>query len=168
MLFCLIIATLISGCMPRTRNKIDTIVNSQAKDFSLLSIENKTVTLADFKDKIVILNFWATWCPPCQKEIPDFISFYEKYHDKGVAIVGIAIDEEGVSIVKPFAEKYKMNYPVLIGNENIIADYGAMVAIPTSFLIDRSGKVYKKYLGYHSIDDYQKDVDSLLKASNKT
>lgn len=168
MLFCLIIAALISGCMPRTRNKIDTIVNAQAKDFSLLSIENKTVTLADFKDKIVILNFWATWCPPCQKEIPDFISFYEKYRDKGVAIVGIAIDEEGVNVVKPFAEKHKMNYPVLIGNENIIADYGAMVSVPTSFLIDKSGKVYKKYSGYHSIDDYQKDVDSLLKASNKT
>lgn len=160
--FCFVVA-LISGCMPQTNNNVEKVVNAPAKDFSLLNIDNKIVTLADFKDKIVILNFWATWCPPCQKEIPDFVSFYEKYQDKGVVIVGVAIDEEGVKVVKPFTEEYKMNYPVLIGNDKVVADYGGMVAVPTSFLIDKSGKICKRYLGFRSINEYQKDIDSLLK-----
>ena len=154
--------------MPQTNNNLNDVVNKPAKDFSLQTTDNKTVTLADFKDKIVILNFWATWCPPCQKEIPDFVNFHEKYHDKGVVIVGIAIDEEGAKIVKPFAEEYKMNYPVLIGNEKVVSDYGGMVAVPTSFLIDKSRKICKKYLGYHSINDYQKDIDALLKSAQQS
>ena len=163
-LTCLVTAFIICGCAGPGAGA-DKVPHGPAKDFSLKDLNNQTVTLANFKDKIVIINFWATWCPPCQKEIPDLISLYKTYQGQGVVVVGIAIDEEGSKVVNPFVEEYKMNYPVLLGNEQVVSDYGGMAAVPTSFLMDKSGNIYKYYMGYHSIGDFQKDLDALLNST---
>lgn len=158
-----VLLVLIAGCGGPAK-KADQMINQPAKDFSLSDLENNQVSLANFKDKIVVLNFWATWCSPCKKEIPDFVDLHKKYREKGVVVVGIALDEEGLTVVKPFIQEYKVNYPILLGNEQIAKDYGGIIGVPTSFILDGKGNVYKKYVGYRPVSEYESDIDALLKA----
>jgi thiol-disulfide isomerase/thioredoxin len=118
-----------------------------AADFSLPDINGKTVKLSDFKGKTVVLNFWATWCGPCKKEIPDFIELQNQYGKDGVQFIGVAIDQEGLPVVKPYAEINKMNYPVLIGNDEVFAKFGGSNAIPVTMLIDKKGAIRNTYVG---------------------
>ncbi len=133
-----------------------------APDFVLKDLEGKDVKLSDFKGKVMILDFWATWCPPCRKEIPHFKELYDKYKAQGLEIIGVALDQEGVSIVKPFAESNKINYICLIGNEKVVQDYGGIRGIPTTFVIDKNGNIYKKYIGYQEKEVFEKDIKDLL------
>lgn len=119
----------------------------QAPDFTLPDINGENVKLSDLKGKVVALNFWATWCGPCRKEIPDFIELQNMYAQEGLQFVGIALDDGGVSVIKPFAEKLKMNYPVLVGNEAVTTAYGGMNAIPVTILIDKKGNMRGKFVG---------------------
>jgi len=118
-----------------------------APDFTLQDINGNEVTLSDFKGKVVILNFWATWCPPCRKEIPVFIELYKKYKDEGLVIIGISLDREGKKVLIPFVKKFGINYPVLIGTQKVVDAYGGIRGIPTTFIIDKKGKIRKKHIG---------------------
>lgn len=118
-----------------------------APDFSLQDINGNIVKLSDFTGKTVVLNFWATWCAPCRKEIPDFIEMQNEYGKQGVQFIGIAIDQEGVQVIKPYAEKVKMNYPVLVGNDAVFAKFGGNNAIPVTLLIDKKGTIRNSYVG---------------------
>lgn len=158
-----VLLVLIAGCGGPAK-KEDQMINQPAKDFSLSDLENNQVSLANFKNKIIVLNFWATWCSPCKKEIPDLVDLHKKYREKGVVVVGIALDEEGSTVVKPFIQEYKVNYPILLGNEQISKDYGGIIGVPTSFILDAKGNVYKKYVGYRPVSEYERDIDALLKA----
>ena len=118
-----------------------------APDFSLQDINGKTVKLSDFKGKTIVLNFWATWCGPCKHEIPDFIDLQGQYGKDGVQFIGVAIDQEGLAAIKPYAEQAKMNYPVLVGNDAVFAQFGGSNAIPVTLLIDKQGVIRKSYVG---------------------
>ncbi|MCP2519925.1 TlpA family protein disulfide reductase [Candidatus Aminicenantes bacterium AC-335-A11] len=118
-----------------------------APDFTLQDINGNLVRLSDFRGKIIILNFWATWCPPCRKEIPIFIKLYKKYKDEGLVIIGISLDRGGKEVVIPFVKKYGINYPVLIGTSEVEEAYGGIRGIPTTFIIDKEGKIRKKHIG---------------------
>ncbi|MCR4418496.1 MAG: TlpA disulfide reductase family protein [Ignavibacteria bacterium] len=116
-----------------------------AYDFTLKSIDGSTKKLSDFKDKIVVLDFWATWCQPCIKSIPDLIEIQKTIKD--VQVIGISVDQNPMQVVPDFVKKYKINYPILIGTEEVYEKYGGINAIPTSFIIDKNGRIRNKHIG---------------------
>ncbi len=118
----------------------------QAYDFTLTSIDGKKVKLSDFKGKVVVLDFWATWCAPCREGIPDLIDIQKSY-SKDVQVIGITVDENPMKVVPPFAKEYKINYPILIGTDEVYQKYGGIDAIPTTFIISKDGKILKKHIG---------------------
>lgn len=133
-----------------------------APDFTLKDIHGNTFRMSDLKGKVVILNFWATWCAPCKVEIPWFIDMYNASKGQGLEVVGVAMDEEGLGVVKPFSEKYKMNYRVLLGNDNVATQFGGIYGLPTTFIIDREGQVREKHVGLVSRQVYEEAVKKLL------
>jgi thiol-disulfide isomerase/thioredoxin len=135
-------------------------------------LQGKDVTLASLKGKVVVINFWATWCEPCREEIPWLIGLQQKYSSKGFTFLGVAMDDEGKSIVEPFVEKIHfdvdghpmtMNYPIVLGNDDISAKFGGLIGLPTSIVISRQGKIERRYLGPANPDDLEKDIESLLR-----
>jgi len=132
-----------------------------APDFTVNTINNGTITLSQSSGKVIILNFWATWCPPCRAEIPDFIALYNKYKDKGVAIIGLSVDKREET-VKKFIEENGINYPIGMGNEEIVHNYGGISGIPTSFIIDREGNIKEKFIGLRSKEFFENTVKKLF------
>jgi len=117
-------------------------------DFALKDVNGRIVKLADYKGKVLLLDFWATWCPPCKVEIPGFVELYEKYRARGFEIAGVVV-QDPFERAKPFAERYRMNYAILDGNDrdDLEASFGPIPALPTSFLIDRAGKICTRHIG---------------------
>ena len=135
---------------------------NKAPGFTLKDAHGRTVQLADYKGKIVLLNFWATWCGPCKIEIPWFIDFEQRYKDRGFAVLGISMDEDGWDAVKPYIEAKKVNYRVIIGTDEVADLYGGVSSLPTSFIIDRQGKIASTHIGLVSKSVYQNDIEQLL------
>ena len=119
-----------------------------APDFFLKDLNGNEVTLDDFKGKVLFVNFWATWCPPCREEIPGFVEAYAVYHEKGMEILGISLDRQGADVVRKFAEKYEVNYPIALGTQQLVQDYQPGQYIPTTIIIDREGKIRHRHVGY--------------------
>lgn len=135
----------------------------KAADFTLKTLDGKNVKLSDYRGKIVIIDFWATWCPPCRKGIPDLISLQEEYK-KDLVVIGISLDQQNtIKDLKPFIENYKINYPVVLGDEKVVKDYGGISAIPTSFIIDQKGNIVDKHIGLVPKTVYSDKIKSLLK-----
>lgn len=133
-----------------------------APAFTLQDLNGKNVSLSDFKGKVVILDFWATWCAPCVQEIPHFIELYNQYKDKGFAMVGISLDQADISVVKSFVQKLKVNYPIMMGDGKVDKAYGEILSIPTTFVIDPAGNIRQKYIGYHDKAVFENDIKILL------
>jgi cytochrome c biogenesis protein CcmG/thiol:disulfide interchange protein DsbE len=136
-----------------------------APDFSLKDSGGKTVKLSDYRGKVVLLNFWATWCGPCKMEIPWFIEFEQKHKDQGFSILGVAMDDGGWDDVKPYIERRKVNYRVLMGNDSVSEMYGGIDSLPTTFLLDREGRIASVHIGLVSQSDYQNEINALLQAA---
>lgn len=115
------------------------VPNQPAPAFTLKSLDGKTLALAELKGKVVVVNFWATWCPPCRAEIPDFVEFYSQNKAKGLEIVGVSVDEMTPQQLRPFVDQNKMSYPIALVTDKILKDYGPIRAIPTTFVIDKKG-----------------------------
>jgi len=135
-----------------------------APDFSLKDADGKVVHLSDYKGKVVLLDFWATWCGPCKIEIPWFMDMQRKNKDKGFEVLGVAMDDEGWEVVKPFLTDLGVNYRVVIGNDGTADMYGGVDALPTTFLIDRSGKIAAVHVGLASKKDFEDGIQELLQA----
>jgi peroxiredoxin len=135
---------------------------SAAPDWKLQDLDGKSVQLSDFKGKVVVLDFWATWCPPCRAEIPGFIALQNEYKDKGLVVVGVSLDQGGPGVVSSFAKAQGMNYPILMGTDDVAAQYGDIQAIPTTFVIDRTGKVVAKHIGGTDQATFEDEIKKLL------
>ena len=133
-----------------------------APSWELQDANGKRIHSSDFKGKVVILDFWATWCPPCKAEIPGFIALQNEYGKKGLAVVGISVDEGGADIVKEVAQKLGMNYPVVLADDKTPQAFGGIEAIPTTFIIDREGRIVTKHLGFTEKDEFEKELKPLL------
>ena len=132
-------------------------------DFTVKDLNGQKVNLAAFKGKVILLDFWATWCPPCKAEIPGFVELQQTYGDQGLQVVGVSVDDP-VDKLKPFADEFKMNYPVIVGlGEDDLQDaYGPMWGIPTTFLIGRDGRICRKHSGLVGKERYERDIKALL------
>jgi thiol-disulfide isomerase/thioredoxin len=131
-----------------------------APPFLLRDISGRIVSTADWKGKVVILNFWATWCPPCREEIPELVQLQAKYKDK-LLIVGASEDEDGPQRVQQFAQRYGMNYPIVMATRELIDNYGGVPALPTSFIIDPLGRVMMKHTGLYEYEVYEREIRAL-------
>ncbi|MDZ7374474.1 MAG: TlpA family protein disulfide reductase [candidate division KSB1 bacterium] len=134
----------------------------RAPDFELRGIDGKAYTLSAQRGKVVILNFWDTWCPPCKAEIPDFVELQKQYGRKGLQILGVAFARQGLDAVQSFVKSYKINYPVLLATPKVVEDYGGIEGIPTTFVIDQQGRIRQKYVGYRPREVWESVVRELL------
>ena len=174
------LASSLAGCKMMADAKSGTKTSSSAgasqfaqePDVTFQQLQGGSLPLASLKGKVVLVNFWATWCDPCRIEIPWLISFQQKYASQGFTIVGVAMDEEGKPVVEPYVEKTKfevsknvemtMNYPIMIGNEDIAEKFGGLLGYPSSFLISRDGRVVKKIIGLVSEDEIASEIERQL------
>ena len=133
-----------------------------APDFELPKLDGTPVKLSDMKGKIVILDFWATWCPPCRQMIPELKKIHNEYKNKGVEILAVSLDEGGTQAVQSFVESANIDYPVLLGSREVSKKFGQVNAIPTSFIIDREGNIRDKHIGYRDAEDMEAIIKSLI------
>lgn len=136
-------------------------VGGSAPDFALTDTNGESVRLSDFAGKVIILDFFASWCPPCREEIPDFIALEKEYGPKGFAVVGISLVDADQT--RAFMRKMGINYSVLVDDGRVSRTYGPVRSIPTTFLIDRDMKVRKVYIGYRTRDVFEADMNELLR-----
>jgi thiol-disulfide isomerase/thioredoxin len=133
-----------------------------APDWELTDLNGKPVKFSDFRGHVLIVDFWATWCAACRLEIPHFVELQKQYGDKGLMVIGVSLDEQGPEVVKKFVKRFGVNYPIVIGNEKVAEAYGGIDAIPTTFVIDRQGRIVSGHIGYDDTAAFEKEIQSLL------
>ena len=134
----------------------------KAPDFKLQTIDGKTVQLSSFKNKDVIVDFWATWCPPCRRGIPDLIELQNEFK-KDLVVIGISVDRDTRDGVADFARKQGINYPICYFTDKVVEDFGGIEGIPTSFVIDKKGNIVDSHVGLVDKDTYVQVINKLLK-----
>lgn len=132
-----------------------------APDFTLAQIDGMPLQLSSFRGKVVLLDFWATWCDPCRDEIPHFVELQRKYGNEGLQIIGVSMDDS-IDPVKPFAEKLRINYPIVMGSARIGGLYGGVLGLPIAFMIGRDGRIYRKHIGATNVTVFDIEIRHLL------
>jgi peroxiredoxin len=138
----LVCAASFAGCAKKRHSN-----GKPAPEFSLKDASGRTVHLSDYRGKVVLLDFWATWCGPCKVEIPWFMAFENEFKDRGFAVLGVSMDEDGWTAIKPYVQNMKMNYRILLGDDAVSTAYGGLDALPTTLLIDREGGIASVHQG---------------------
>ena len=150
---------------------VDPLPGTPAPDVIFKNLDGEEVALSSFKGKVVLLNFWATWCDPCYIEIPWLIEMQQKYGARGFTVLGVSMDEEGKTAVAPFlakerfnvkGQKLAVNYPIVLGNDDVANKFGGLLGYPTSFLISKDGKEIKKIQGLIPYEELNKSIESQL------
>lgn len=132
-----------------------------APDWQLCGLDGKPIKLSDSKGKVVVVNFWATWCPPCRKEIPTLIALQKEYRDRGVVVIGVSLDQGGAAAVQSFASRMGIAYPIATGNEDVQTSY-SVEAIPTTFIVDRAGNIVAQHQGDTGRASLEADIKAAL------
>lgn len=133
-----------------------------APAWTLKDLDGQPVSSAQFRGKVVILDFWATWCPPCRAEIPGFVELQKTYGDQGLVVVGVSLDRTGPAPVKEFVQRFNMNYPVVMGDEKMVQAFGGIEALPTTFIINRAGHLTGMHVGFTDKQAFEKEIKPLL------
>lgn len=132
-------------------------------DFTLPSaVDGKNISSEDFKGKVLLVTFFATWCPPCRQEIPSLIQLQKDLSSKGFSVLGLSLDEGGSDIVNNLVEQDKINYPVLMADSDVVSGFGGVTGIPTSFLVNHDGKMIRTYAGYVPHDLLKQDIEEII------
>src|SRR6202161_3072989 len=159
-----------SGCGSKSSGSPAPKVLANEPAVTFKDLRGNDVALDSLKGKVVVVNFWATWCEPCRVEIPWMIGFQQKYADKGFTILGVAMDEEGKRVVQPYVQKTQfdvdahsatMNYPIVLGNDELAEKFGGLIGFPTTIVISRDGKIQKRYIGLADEGDLDKEIKGL-------
>jgi peroxiredoxin len=153
-----VILALLTGCTSREKEAAST---AAAPDFTLKDLSGKDVRLSDQKGKVVLVEFWATWCPPCRTSIPALEKLHSAYAGKGLSILAVSMDEGSLDMVRAFCTERSITYTVLRGTEQVSTKYGVRM-IPATYLVDRQGTIQKRYLGEMNEERIEKDIQSLL------
>lgn len=132
-----------------------------APDFNLPRIDGGQLQLSSYRGKVVLLDFWATWCVPCREETPNFVELQKKYGDRGLQIIAVSMDDS-TDPVHTFYQQFHINYPIVMGTEEVASSYGGVLGLPIAFLIDREGRIYAKHIGATDAAVFDKDVTTLL------
>lgn len=149
-----------------TASMVDTRMAAEKKsglpDLVLKDLSGKDVRLSEYQGKVLLLNFWATWCGPCRAEIPDFIKLREQYRADRLEVIGISLDEGDPKAVLAFASQLQISYPILVGNRKVVSTYGPIAAVPTTIVIDRRGQIRSRHLGMLTYDEIKNEIKPLL------
>jgi thiol-disulfide isomerase/thioredoxin len=132
-----------------------------APDISLTDLSGRKLTLAEYRGKVVLLNFWATWCAPCREEVPGFVALQNKYRDQGLVVLGVAMEDD-LADVREFYERYRMNYAVAMGDDALADRFGGIIGLPTSFIIQRDGRIFAKQTGAVDVGMFEEAIKELL------
>lgn len=140
-----------------------------APDVAMTTLDGETIQLAEQTGEVVLVNFWATWCAPCRKEIPDLIKLYSELQSEGLLVVGIATDDDGASVVKPFVQRHKINYPIVVDTSRTIeSKFDAMYGLPTTYVVNPEGQIVRRILGIFPTEKMRPKLETMLKnASSK-
>lgn len=136
-------------------------MHSLAPDFSLPQLSGQQLKLSSYRGKVVLLDFWATWCDPCRDEIPHFVDLENKYRDQGLEIIGVSMDD-AEQPVRDFYRQFKMNYPVVMGSAQVAESYGGVLGLPIAFLIGRDGRIYARHIGATDVSVFEREITRLL------
>jgi len=137
------------------------VQHSLAPGFTLPQLNGQQIHLSDYRGKVVLLDFWATWCDPCREEVPHLVELQNRYRDRGLQIIGISMDDDAEP-VRDFYRRFNMNYPVAMGDATTGEVYGGVLGLPIAFLIDRDGRVYSKHIGATDISVIEREITTLL------
>lgn len=176
LLITLIIASLGYGFLAQDKKEQDKTNNGQtdkekdqekieypkAPDFTLKNLAGDEVSLSDYLGKVVVIDFWATWCGPCRKGVPEFVEMQSEFGEDNLAILGISVDRGNLDVVPEFAAAYEVNYPILYHTPEVVMAYGGITAIPTTFIVDRDGYVRDYFRGYRPKTYFTEFIESLL------
>ncbi len=133
-----------------------------APDFTLDDASGVPVRLSQFRGKVVLLNFWATWCVPCRTEIPWFVEFQETYKDRGLAVLGVSLDDDGWKAVKPYLDKMKVDYPVMVASGDVASRYGGLNSLPVTLIVDKVGRIAVTHVGLCPKGEYEAAINAML------
>jgi len=132
-----------------------------APDFTLKALDGTPLKLSDYRGKVILLDFWATWCAPCQEEIPRFVEWQSKYRDRGLQVIGLSMDDSPESVQK-FSREFRMNYPIALGTQDVASKYGGIFGLPVNIVIGRDGKIKAKHLGMYDLMQLERELTSQL------
>jgi peroxiredoxin len=139
---------------------------SEAPNFKTKLIDGQEVQLSDYKGQVVLINIWATWCAPCREETPELVDLYEEYKDDGFVVLGVSMDKQGLSVVKPFMEKYEVTYPMIIDDGTVTKKYDPSMGIPTTYIINKEGHMVYYAVGAVSKRELEPRIKHLVTADS--
>ena len=155
----MLLALIISGC---SKGDSGESLSKGAPDFTLPAVDGSMVSMSDYSGKVILVDFWATWCPPCLEMIPILSKLHKKYLDKGLVILGVSLDNEGLGMLGTFVHENMIPYKVVMGDKKIGRAFGGVSSIPTLYLVDRDGRLVRKLTGYHSYAQLEEQVKKYL------
>ena len=159
LLLVILLALIIAGC---SQDDSGQGLTGGAPDFTLPAVDGSMVSMSDYRGKVILVDFWATWCPPCQEMIPVLSKLHKKYSDKGLVILGVSLDRDGLEALGTYVHENMIPYKVVMGDTRIGNAFGGVSSIPTLYIVDRDGRLVRKLTGYHSYGQLEEQVKKYL------